>query len=150
MSGPEPIGLLLVEDNPQDLELMLRALAKANLGRELQVARDGAEALDYIFSEGSQADGPRRPMPKLILLDLKLPKVDGFDVLRRVKSDPRTHRVPIVVLTSSNQPSDIAESYRLGVNSYLVKPVNSDGFAAAVRELGGYWMLLNRAAPTDA
>eukprot|EP01034_Spumella_vulgaris_P012967 gene12967-16522_t len=109
MSGPEPTGLLLVEDNPQDLELMLRALTKANLGRELQVARDGEEALDYLFSEGTQANRPGRGLPKLILLDLKLPKVDGFDVLRRVKSDPRTHRVPIVVLSSSNQPSDIAE-----------------------------------------
>ena len=143
MNESTAIELLIVEDNPQDLELTQRALRKANLGNRVHVARDGAEALDFIFGEGLKG------LPKLILLDLKLPKIDGLEVLRRVKADPRTSRTPVVVLTSSNEQRDIVESYRLSVNSYIVKPVDFEGFAAAVQELGLYWLLLNHPPNPD-
>lgn len=136
----QAIEILLVEDNPSDLQLTLRALQKANISNRIHVARDGAEALE--FMQGSSTAGD--PSPRLILLDLKLPKVDGLDVLRQLKSDPRTQAVPIVVLTSSKEQSDIVESYRLGVNSYIVKPVNFERFSAAVKDLGLYWLLLNQ------
>ena len=143
MSLAEGIDLVLVEDNPQDLELALRALKKADLAGRTQVARDGAEALDFIFGEGAYA-GRRMTDPiRLVLLDLKLPKVNGLEVLKRIKGDPRTRSIPVVVLTSSNERNDIAASYQLGVNSYLVKPVNFEQFAAAVNELGRYWLRLN-------
>ena len=135
--------ILLVEDNPEDLELTLRALRKANLANHIQVARDGAEALDYVFCTGPHAHRPFEVSPRLILLDLKLPKVDGLEVLRRLKGDPRTKSVPVVVLTSSHEQRDVVESYAFGVNSYVVKPVNFERFAAAVQELGLYWLLLN-------
>ena len=138
------IELLLVEDNPHDLELALRALRKANLVNRIQVARDGAEALDFIFGEGIHAGRELRDGPKMVLLDLKLPKVDGLEVLRRLKSDPRTKMIPVVVLTSSKEQSDVVESYQLGVNSYIVKPVNFERFTDAVRDLGLYWLLLNQ------
>jgi two-component system response regulator len=144
MNDPAAIELLLVEDNPQDLELALRALRKANLANHIQVARDGAEALEFIFCEGSHAARQISDRPKVILLDLKLPKVDGIEVLKRIKGDPRTSMIPVVVLTSSKEQNDVVESYRLGVNSYIVKPVNFEQFAAAVRELGLYWLLLNQ------
>ena len=144
MNDLKPIELLLVEDNPQDLELALRALKKANLANQIQVARDGAEALDFIFCEGAHAGRAFADVPKVILLDLKLPKIDGLEVLRRLKGDPRTRAIPVVVLTSSKEQSDVVESYQLGVNSYIVKPVNFEGFAAAVRSLGLYWLLLNQ------
>ncbi len=144
MNDLKPIELLLVEDNPQDLELALRALKKANLANQIQVARDGAEALDFIFCEGAHAGRTFADVPKVILLDLKLPKIDGLEVLRRLKGDPRTRAIPVVVLTSSKEQSDVVESYQLGVNSYIVKPVNFEGFAAAVRSLGLYWLLLNQ------
>ena len=136
---------MLVEDNPQDEELTLRALRKHNVANDIQVARDGQQALDYLFGGGS--DKARDPgcYPKLILLDLSLPKVDGKDVLRRVKSDPRTKGIPVVVMTSSREERDLVESYALGVNSYVVKPVNFEGFAEAVRQIGLYWLLLNQA-----
>jgi len=138
------IEILLVEDNPQDLELTQRALKKANLANHIQVARDGEEALQFIFCEGPYAGRKIENGPKVVLLDLKLPKVDGKEVLARMKSDPRTKMIPVVVLTSSKEQSDLVESYKLGVNSYIVKPVNFEGFAAAVQELGMYWLLLNQ------
>lgn len=137
------IELLLVEDNPQDLELALRALKKSNLANRVHVARDGAEALEFLLPEGPSADQPLPNVPRVILLDLKLPKIDGLEVLRRVKADPRTNKIPVVVLTSSQEQRDVVESYHLGVNSYIVKPVNFERFAAAVQELGLYWLLLN-------
>jgi two-component system response regulator len=142
--------LLLVEDNPQDLELALRALGKANLRNRVHIARDGAEALDYIFGEGAEAARGTISTPKVILLDLKLPKVDGLDVLKRLKGDPRTKAIPVVVLTSSKEQSDIVESYNLGVNSYIVKPVDFEGFTEAVRTLGLYWIGLNQPPRVDA
>jgi two-component system response regulator len=144
MNEPNVVELLLVEDNPQDLEMALRALRKANLANHIQVARDGAEALDFIFCEGPHAARKIKDGPKVILLDLKLPKIDGLEVLRRIRSDPRTKFIPVVVLTSSREQRDIVESYHLGVNSYVVKPVNFDRFVDAVRDLGFYWLLINQ------
>jgi len=144
MSETNIVEILIVEDTPQDLELALRALKKANLTNRIQVARDGAEALEFIFCEGPHAARKMENGPKVILLDLKLPKVDGLEVLQRVKSDPRTKSIPVVVLTSSKEQKDVVESYRLGVNSYIVKPVNFEGFVAAVQDLGMYWLLLNQ------
>ena len=135
---------LLVEDNPNDLELALYALRKQNLGDRIQVARDGAEALDYIFRTGAYCDRYPENHPKVILLDLKLPRVDGLEVLQRLKSDPKTRMIPVVILTSSNQERDILESYQLGVNSYIVKPVNFEQFTETVQQLGLYWLLLNQ------
>lgn len=138
------VEVLLIEDNPQDLELALRAFKKANLTNRIEVARDGAEALAFLFCEGPHANRRIEEGPKLVLLDLKLPKVDGMEVLRRMKSDPRTRSIPVVVLTSSKEQKDVVESYNLGVNSYIVKPVNFERFATAVQELGYYWLLLNQ------
>jgi CheY-like chemotaxis protein len=138
------VELLLVEDNPEDLKMTLRALKKANLANHIHVARDGAEALQFIFCEGEFSGRKIENAPKVILLDLKLPKIDGKEVLERIKSDRRTKMIPIVVLTSSKEQSDVVESYNLGVNSYIVKPVNFEGFAAAVQELGMYWLLHNQ------
>ncbi|MDZ4286636.1 MAG: response regulator [Prosthecobacter sp.] len=137
------VEILLVEDNPDDLELTLRALRQANLANHIEVARDGAEALEFIFCEGPHSGRKIEDTPRVILLDLKLPKVDGLEVLQRIKSDPRTKHIPVVMLTSSKEQSDIVKSYESGVNSYMVKPVNFEGFAAAVQELGMYWLLLN-------
>jgi CheY-like chemotaxis protein len=136
--------ILLVEDNPNDAELTLRALRRHNLGNQVVLVTDGAEALDFVFGEGSHADRQGEPLPRLVLLDLKLPKVDGIEVLRRLKGDPRTCRIPVVVLTSSAEERDIARSYELRVNSYIVKPVEFESFAKAVADLGLYWFLLNR------
>lgn len=144
MKDPNAVEILLVEDNPEDLRLALRALKKACLSNRIQVARDGAEALEFIFCEGAQAHRKIEDTPKVILLDLKLPKVDGLEVLQRLKGDPRTRAIPVVVLTSSKEQSDVVRSYQLGVNSYIVKPVNFDSFAKAVEELGMYWLLLNQ------
>jgi len=138
------IEILLVEDNPDDLEMTLRALRKANLANHIQVARDGAEALEFIFAKGAHNGRNVENVPKVILLDLKLPKVDGLEVLRQVKGDARTRMVPVVVLTSSKEQPDVAKCYELGVNSYIVKPVNFDSFASSVAELGMYWLLLNQ------
>jgi CheY-like chemotaxis protein len=137
------VELLLVEDNPQDLELTLRALEQAKLVNRIHVARDGVEALDFIFGEGAHAGRSIADGPHVILLDLKLPMIDGLEVLKRVKADPRTAMIPVVMLTSSKEQSDVLESYKLGVNSYIVKPVNFEGFAAAVKNLGLYWLVLN-------
>jgi CheY-like chemotaxis protein len=144
MSELNAVELLLVEDNPQDLELALRALRKANLSNRIHVARDGAEALEFVFCEGAYGGRTIADAPKVILLDLKLPKVDGLEVLKRIKGDPRTKLIPIVVLTSSKEQSDVVESYQLGVNSYIVKPVNFERFAEAVHDLGIYWLLHNQ------
>lgn len=142
--------ILLVEDNPQDLALALRALKKANVGNRIEVARDGAEALDFIFCEGAHAGRRIEDTPQVILLDLKLPKIDGLEVLQRLKGDPRTRAIPVVVLTSSKEQSDVLESYKLGTNSYVVKPVSFDQFAAAVQQLGLYWLLLNHPPGDEA
>lgn len=136
--------LLLVEDNPQDLELVLRALKKANLSNTIHVARDGAEALDFIFCEGESAGRLISDPPRVVFLDLKLPKVDGLAVLKRMKGDPRTSTIPVVILSSSQEQKDVVESYKLGANSYIVKPVNFEGFVTAVRDLGLYWLLMNQ------
>lgn len=144
MQPESVVEILLVEDNPLDLELAQRALRKANLSNRIQVARDGAEALDYIFCEGAHASRSIAEVPKVVLLDLKLPKVDGLEVLRRIRSDPRTHGIPVVMLTSSLEQRDIVESYALGVNSYIVKPVDFERFVEAVQGLGMYWLLLNQ------
>jgi two-component system response regulator len=143
------VEILLVEDNPQDLELALRALAKGRLTNHIEVARDGAEALEFIFCEGAHAGRKLGNGPKVVLLDLKLPKLDGLEVLKRIKSDERTKSIPVVMLTSSREQSDLVESYRLGVNSYIVKPVNFEGFAQAVQNLGMYWLLLNQSPNLD-
>jgi two-component system response regulator len=140
----QPVEILLVEDNPNDVELTLHALKKHNLANRIHVVRDGAEALDFIFGSGAYAGRRLEDRPKVILLDLKLPLVDGLEVLERIKSDPRTRTIPVVVLTSSREEPDIARSYALGVNSYIVKPVDFQQFAEAVRNLGLYWLLLNQ------
>lgn len=145
MTGINDVEILLVEDNPQDLELTTRALRKANLANHIQVARDGEEALEFIFCEGPYSNRKIEDKPKVILLDLKLPKVDGLEVLERIKNDDRTKDIPVVVLTSSREQKDVVESYQLGVNSYIVKPVSFDQFIEAVRNLGMYWLLLNQA-----
>jgi CheY-like chemotaxis protein len=150
MSQPESVEVLLVEDDPTDLQLALRALQKANLAGHLRVARDGAEALSFIFCEGTHIGRSIDVMPKVVLLDLKLPKINGLQVLQRMKGDPRTKTIPVVVLTSSKEPSDVADSYQLGVNSYIVKPVNFERFAAAVQELVTYWLLLNQSPKLEA
>ena len=144
MTQKNIVEILLVEDNPRDLELTLHSLEKANLANHIQIARDGAEALEFIFAEGAHAGRRIEDTPKMILLDLKLPKVDGLEVLQRIKSDARTRAIPVVVLTSSREQRDVVESYDLGVNSYIVKPVDFEGFAAAVKEIGMYWLLLNQ------
>ena len=142
------VEILFVEDNPHDAELALRALTKHKLANKLLHVKDGAEALQYIFSTGAYSD--RRPgvNPRLVLLDLMLPKVDGMEVLRRMKADERTRAIPVVILTSSSEERDIVEGYRLGVNSYIVKPVDFDKFLTCVRELGLYWLLLNQPVPS--
>jgi CheY-like chemotaxis protein len=139
------VEILLVEDNPNDVELALRALKKNHLANRIHVVRDGAEALEFIFGTGAYQSRSDESygQPKVILLDLKLPKVDGLEVLRRIKSDKRTRTIPVVMMTSSREERDVIESYRLGVNSYIVKPVDFDQFTEAVRQLGMYWVLLN-------
>lgn len=138
------IEILLVEDNPDDVELTLRALRKHNLANNVQVVRDGAEALEFIFGTGAYAGRDINHKPRVIFLDLKLPKVDGLEVLRKVKADERTKTIPVVVLTSSHEERDVVESYKLGVNSYITKPVDFDKFVLTVKELGFYWLLLNK------
>ena len=144
MNPTNIIEILLVEDSLEDIELTCRALKNANLGNHLHIARDGAEALDFIFCEGPYADRRIEDTPKLVLLDLKLPKVDGLEVLQRIKENPLTQNIPVVVLTSSKEQNDVIKSYELRVNSYIVKPVNFESFSAAVQELGMYWLLLNQ------
>jgi two-component system response regulator len=143
MNPANIVEILIVEDTPEDLDLTLRSLRKAKITNHIQVARDGEEALDFIFCEGPFAERKIEDGPKVILLDLKLPKIDGLEVLQRIKGDPRTKSTPVVVLTSSREQSDVVESYNLGVNSYIVKPVNFEQFSEAVQKLGMYWLLIN-------
>jgi len=144
MVNADAIEILLVEDNPQHVELTLRALRKHNLANNVLVAKDGAEALEFIFATGAYDQRQIENGPKVILLDLKLPKVDGLEVLRRIKSDERTKAIPVVVVTTSEQDQDVVKSYKLGANSYIVKPVSFEKFVEAVSQLGFYWMLLNK------
>ena len=138
------IDILLCEDNPDDADLTIRALKKHGITNSLMHVKNGEEALNYIFGEGPYAGRTMTCLPKLIVLDLKMPKVDGLEVLRRLKSDARTTVIPVVLLTSSKEDKDIRESYELGVNSYIVKPVDFEGFVKAVSSLGFYWLLLNQ------
>ncbi len=140
--------ILLVEDNPDDEALTLRALRKNNVRNEIVVARDGSEALEYLFAEGAYKDRDVSELPQLVLLDLKLPKVDGFEVLRRIRADERTRLLPVVILTSSREEQDVVNGYRSGCNSYVRKPVNFDEFIEAARQLGLYWLLLNEPPPS--
>ena len=142
----QPVFILLVEDNPADAELAVRALRRSRISNQIRLLEDGAEALDFIFCRGVYAERDITDYPKMILLDLKLPKVSGLEVLKQIKSDPRTQIIPVVVLTSSAQDSDVIESYQLGVNSYIVKPVYFEQFNKAVEQLGFYWLLMNRSA----
>lgn len=137
------VDILLVEDDPNDAELTLRTLHKSHTGRSVQVVRDGEEALDYLFCRAAYADRDIQSQPRLILLDLKLPRVNGIEVLRQIKSDSRTRAVPVVIMTSSGERTDVLDSYSLGVNSYVVKPIDYEGFSKAVQQLGVYWMVIN-------
>jgi two-component system, response regulator len=149
-NASSPVDILIVEDNPYDLEMTMRGLQKARLVNNIHVARDGEEALEFIFCEGPHAGRSIDNRPRVILLDLKLPKVDGLEVLARMKADPRTRAIPVVMMTSSAEQSDLIESYNLGVNSYVVKPVNFESFVQAVADLGLYWMLLNQPPAGDS
>jgi two-component system response regulator len=142
----EHVDILLVEDNPLDAELTMRGLAKQKLANKITWLKDGAEALDYVFRRNAYANRPDQG-PRLILLDLKMPRVNGIEVTRAIKSDERTKRIPIVIMTSSNEESDIAETYNLGVNSYIVKPLDFDSLAEVARQAGFYWLAINRVAP---
>lgn len=144
MTPDQIVEILLVEDNPNDLELALHALKKYNLANHIEVVRDGAEALEFLFATGAYTDRVVQNGPSVVLLDLKLPKVDGLEVLRRLKADERTRAIPVVILTSSQEERDIVESYRLGVNSFITKPVDFEQFTEVVRQLGLYWLLLNQ------
>ena len=144
MAESNEVEILLVEDNPTDAELCIRALKKHNLANKLVWVKDGAEALDFIFGTGSFAGRRLNHKPKVVLLDLRLPKVDGVEVLRRIKSDERTKKLPVVVVTSSKEDRDVAECYKLGVNSYISKPVAFEEFADTMGKLGMYWLLVNR------
>ncbi len=137
--------ILLVDDNPDDVKLTMRALTKSNIVNEIVVARDGAEALDYLFGTGTFAGRDTGIKPQVILLDLKMPKVDGLEVLRRMRADERTQMLPVVILTTSSEDRDKIESYKLGANSYVRKPVDFSQFAEAVQQLGLYWLVLNKA-----
>jgi CheY-like chemotaxis protein len=139
--------ILLVEDNPDDELLAIRALEKNNIMNQVVVARDGAEALDYLFGTGDHAGRDMSVMPQIILLDLKLPKIDGLEVLRRLRNDERTRLLPVVVLTSSREDRDLTESYSFGANSYIRTPVNFTQFTEAIRQLGLYWLVLNESPP---
>src|SRR6266404_9948900 len=145
-----PVDILLVEDNPDDLELTLNALKRNNLANAVHIARDGEETLDFIFCRGTYRDRKMDDPPKVVLLDLKLPKVSGLEVLRIIKSDKRTKALPVVVMTSSKEQRDMVEGYQLGVNSYIQKPVDFDEFRNLIKELGFYWLVVNQPPPTAA
>ena len=139
--------ILLVEDNPDDEALTIRALNRNNISNEVVVARDGVEAMDYVFARGVHSERDINDLPRLVLLDLKLPKVDGLEVLKQIRADERTKRLPVVVLTSSKEDQDLVDSYNLGVNSYIRKPVDFTLFTEAVRQVGLYWLVLNEPPP---
>lgn len=149
MNNSTEVEILLVEDNPRDAELTLRTLRKRHLANQIVHVKDGQEALDWLFGTGSHAGRDANRPPKVVLLDLKLPKIDGLEVLRAIRADERTRLLPVVVMTSSQEQQDMIESYKLGVNSYVVKPVDFDNFSAAVAELGHYWLLVNRKPTFD-
>ncbi|MCK7575131.1 MAG: response regulator [Chromatiales bacterium] len=140
------VDILLVEDNPDDAELAMRALRKHNLANRLEWLKDGAAALDFLFHRGDYAERPYR-LPRVVMLDLRLPKVDGIEVLREIRAHPETRELPVVILTSSHEERDLVDTYRLGVNSFVAKPVAFDEFARTVAELGMYWVLVNRVPP---
>lgn len=142
MPNGRPV-ILLVEDNPDDVELTRRALDSSNVANEIVVARDGVEALEYLFAEGEYAGRDAADLPEVVLLDLKLPRIDGLEVLRRIRADARTRVLPVVVLTSSNEERDMVDSYELGANSYVRKPVEFERFVEAAKTLGLYWLVLN-------
>jgi two-component system response regulator len=148
MSQEPSQPILLVEDNPDDEALTLRAFKKNNILNQIVVCRDGAEAVDFLFAQGAYADRADEPLPQLVLLDLKLPKLDGTEVLRRIRANERTRLLPVVVLTSSKEDRDIIDSYQLGANSYVRKPVDFTEFLSAVRALGLFWLVLNVPPPT--
>ncbi len=150
MTMEDPVEILLVEDSPHDVDLTLRTLASHNLANHVKVVRDGAEALEYLFGTGRYEGRNVFDAPRVVLLDLKLPLVDGIEVLKEIKGDERTRQVPVVVLTSSREERDIVDSYRLGVNSYIVKPVDFGQFVESVRQLGLYWLLLNEPPSNQA
>ncbi len=137
--------ILLVEDNPDDVQLTLRALKKSKIANDVVIAQDGVEAMDYLFATGKYTGRDRRILPQVILLDLKMPRLDGFEVLHRLRSDERTRLLPVVVLTTSSEDRDRVESYKLGANSYIRKPVDFEQFVDAVQQLGLYWLVLNEA-----
>lgn len=139
----ERVDILLVEDNPNDVKLTLNAFAIANLANSVHVARDGVEALEYLFGAEQNTDQKIPDRPKLILLDLKLPRLNGHEVLKRIKSDPRTSGIPVVVLTSSSEERDVMRTYEVGANSYIIKPVDFEQFTASVRDIGKYWLVIN-------
>ena len=144
------VELLLVEDDPNDVELTLIALRKHNLANKIHVVRDGEEALDFLFCRGQYSERTRNGPPKVILLDLKLPKISGLEVLKAIKDDPRTRAVPVVVMTSSREQRDMVEGYRLGVNSYIQKPIDFEQFQSTIRDLGYYWLVVNQSPPPEA
>lgn len=147
---PSVVEILLVEDNPKDVELTLHALRKENLSNSIQVVRDGEEALDFLFCRGMYSKRSVDNPPKLVVLDLKLPKVDGLEVLRTIKRDVRTQAIPVTILTSSNEDRDLVDSYKLGVNSYIQKPVDFNQFRETVKQLGLYWLVVNQPPPPAA
>ena len=144
MKAKERTSILLVEDNPNDAELTLRALSDNNIANDITLVEDGEAALDYVFCRGRFQSEDECDPPKLIILDLKLPKIDGLEVLKQIKSNEKTRTIPVVVLTSSKHETDLVNSYKLGVNSYIVKPVEFEKFLAAVKQLGMYWLLINQ------
>lgn len=146
----DEIEILLVEDNPDDLDLALLALRKNHIANKIHVVRDGEEALDFLFCRGAFKDRSFENPPRVVLLDLKLPKIDGLEVLREVKNDPRTKAVPVVVMTSSREQRDMIEGYHLGVNSYIQKPVDFNEFREIIKQLGFYWLVINQSPPPDA
>ena len=143
MEGFEEAEILLVEDSPEDAEITIRGLKRANLGNKVLWLKDGEAALEYLFADGQYADRPT-PRPRVVLLDLKMPKVDGLEVLKQIKADPRTRTIPVVMLTTSTQEGDMLRSYDLGVNSYLVKPVDFKQFSEEITRIGYYWVVMNK------
>jgi two-component system response regulator len=144
VTTPDIVDVLLVEDNPADVEMTMRALQRAHLANHIATVVDGADALDFLFATGPHADRAGAPPIKVVFLDLKLPKVSGLEVLERLKGDPRTRELPVVILTSSAEAPDVAAAYRLGANSYLVKPVDFEKFVESVSQAGLYWLLINK------